>query len=563
MKMKPDNYVPNQIDEQNIGLSEKDGGLMNSSWPMYCHDSKHTGRSPYNTSNNLGVEIWNYETYGPAESGPSIDKDGTIYIGGYYLYAIYPNGTLKWAYPTIFSIVSTPAIDENGVIYFGTIYGEPSYLYALYPNGTLKWKWSGGSVFGSPVIGDDGTIYFGGDNHCINALYPNGTLKWKYQTGHVVYSSPAVSQDGTIYCGSHDTYLYALYSNNGTLKWRFKTGDWIRVSPCIADDGTIYCVSLDNFLYAIYPNGTMKWKTNVGAGTSPTIGQNGVIYAGYTHLYAINQINGSIQWVFDPGPGRTIEGGTPCNSADGTIYFGTSNGGEIVAVNSNGFEKWRKNIGPSVNSPPAIGKEGSIYVGSDWTIVDSYLLVFGIGPLRVEANGPYNGFAYNSLQFYGSIYGGIPPYQHHWDFGDGQTSNEQNPTYNYTATGNYTATFTVTDSQGNSSNDTAPVTIAYAPPSVSITKPDNSLYILNIRTIPFPYPLIIGPITIKVNATQEPLGIDRAEFFIDGKLKATDNIVPYEWTWWTPSFSKHTITIIAYDTSGKSASKSLIVRKLL
>jgi PKD repeat protein len=307
----------------------------------------------------------------------------------------------------------------------------------------------------------------------------------------------------------------------------------------------------------------MKWKTNVGAGTSPTIGKNGVIYAGYSHLYAINPINGSMEWIFNPGQGRTIEGGTPCNSADGTIYFGTSDGGEIIAVNSNGSEKWRKNIGPSVNSPPAIGKDGSIYVGSDWTVVDSYLHAFGIGPLRAEANGPYNGFSYESLQFIGSIYGGIPPYQYHWDFGDGQTSNKQNPTHNYTTIGNYTATFTVIDSQGNSSNDTAQVTITHMPPSISITKPDNSLYILNIRIIPFPHPLIIGPITIKVTASQEPLGIDRVEFLIDGKLQATDFTVPFKWIWYTPSFSRHTITATAYDTSGKSASASIDVWKFL
>jgi len=275
------------------------GPPMDSPWPMYCHDVRHTGRSPYSTLDTWD-EIWNFETYGWAEGGPAIDEDGTIYIGAYSLYAVYPNGTLKWEFNTIFSIVSTPAIDENGILYFGIIYGDTNYLYAVYPNGTLKWKYPTATeyIFSSPAIGEDGTIYFGSgggypSTGSINAVYPNGSSKWEFNTNHVVYSSPAIGDDGTVYCGSHDTYLYALYPNNGTLKWKYKTGDWIRTSPCIADDGTIYVVSLDYFLHAINPDGSLKWKTNVGAGTSPTIGQDGTIYAGYKTLHAIYPNNGS------------------------------------------------------------------------------------------------------------------------------------------------------------------------------------------------------------------------------------------------------------------------------
>ena len=448
---KCNNFIDIKSEKANIlkGTSKPLDGPMDSPWPMYCHDTRHTGRSPYSTVHNYGYELWNMATDGWAEGGPTIDKEGTIYIGAYYLYAVYPNGTLKWKYHTIFSIVSAPAIDKNGTIYFGTIYGNPSYLYAVYPNGTLKWKWSAGSVFGSPTIGNDGTIYFGGDNHYINALYPNGTLKWRYQTGHVVYSSPAIGQDGIVYCGSHDTYLYALYPNNGTLKWKYKTGDWIRTSPCVADDGTIYAVSLDSYLYALYPNGTLKWKTNVGAGTSPTIGQEGTIYCGYNKLYAIYPTNGSVKWVFNPGSGMSIEGGTPCNSADGTIYFGTSDGGEIIAVNPNGAENWRRWIG-TCDSPPSIGNDGTVYIGSD----SRGLHAFGIGELQADADGPHYGLINQPVQFSGSATGGYRPYSWLWNFGDGQTSNLQNPTHSYVNPGNYTVTLTVTDDSDNTSSDT-------------------------------------------------------------------------------------------------------------
>jgi outer membrane protein assembly factor BamB len=365
---------------------------------MYCHDVRHTGRSPYSTADNPGIEKWRFPTTGEAEGDVVIDENGTLYVGTIsYFYAIYPNGTLKWKYD-ISSIVSAPAIDENGIIYVGTIWAKPNYLYAFYPNGTLKWKYkTGNHIWSSPAIGNDGTIYFGDHNNYINTLYPNGTLKWRYKTGNAVYSSPAIGNDGTIYCGSWDSKLYALYPNNGTVKWKYDTGGSIRTGPCIADDGTIYAVSLDNYLHAVYQNGTMKWKTNVGGGTSPTIAQDGTIYAGYSKLYAINPENGSVKWKFDPGEYRSIRGATLCNSADGTIYFGTNigeyYGGEIIALNPNGTEKWRKKIG-NVESAPAIGEDGTVYIGSPH-LGYGYLHAIGPGDVKqLHIERPDEGYLY-------------------------------------------------------------------------------------------------------------------------------------------------------------------------
>jgi outer membrane protein assembly factor BamB len=369
------------------------GPPMDSAWPMYCHDVKHTGRSPYSTVNTSSVEKWIYKISFSFIGGPVVDDEGTIYFGTHDLLAIYPNGTLKWSFDTDGWCERTcPAIDKNGTIYIGTVSPDEKYLYAINPDGTMKWRYGVSGVYSSPAIANDGIIIFTDTDNCyIKALYPNGTLKWSYKTGHVVYSSPAIGDDGTVYCGSHDTYLYALYPNNGTLKWRYKTGNWVRVSPCIADDGTIYVVSLDNYLHAVYSNGTMKWKTNVGAGTSPTINQDGTIYAGYTKLHAIDPTDGSIKWIFDV-QGK-IRGATPCNSIDGTIYLGNSDGSDIVAVNPNGTEKWRVSIGGDVESAPAIGEDGTVYIGDGRD--DGFLHAFGTldnyPPSAPTISGPTNG----------------------------------------------------------------------------------------------------------------------------------------------------------------------------
>ncbi len=545
----------------------------NSSWPMYCHDSHHTGRSPYSTANNPPDHIkWVFNTGKVSFYGDtSIGADGMIYAAANGLFAVWPNGTLKWYFPVNGWCEGCPAISDEGIIYLGCSGGgSTSYLYALYPNGQLEWRYGvgGEEIKSSPVIGTEGTIYFGtGGGYpikgSITALYPNGTLKWKYPTNYVVYSSPAIGNDGTVYCGCHDSNLYAFYPNNGSLKWKYKTGNWVRLSPCIADDGTIYCVSDDEYLYALRPNGTLKWKTKVEPGGSPTIASDSTIYAGMSTLYAISPGDGSVKWTFPVG--GDIMWSAAVTSAEGTIYFGmTTSGfdGYLIAVNPNGTEQWRTEIG-HCESVPAIATDGTVYIGStDEPDATGFLNAFGPGgPLRAMANGPYQAFYNRTLQFKGTTYGGFPPMTYHWDFGDGNTSDQQNPQHTYHALGCFHATFTVTDSQGNTSNDTASVSVYADLPTLTITRPENALYFRDKKIHSWVWPVAIGKITFQATAFQEPYGIDCVEFSVDDKLIATDNEAPYEWTWTTPAFGYHVVTVTARDTMGYSTSKSIEMKK--
>jgi len=243
---------------------------MDSPWPMFMHDVRHTGRSPYSTADNPYDEKWYFTADGLFIGSTIIDDEGVIYTCLEDLYAIHPNGTLKWKYDDWYGTVdhAAPAIDENGTVYVGVAHNvfNSNDFYAFYPNGTVKWIYLvGDDVLSSPAIGDDGVIYFGGGKN-FYAVYPNGTLKWKYKAGDYFWgSSPAIGLDGTVYCGAHDNYVYAWYPNNGTVKWKFNTGDWVHASPTIGDNGTVYIVGGDRNLYALYPNnGTEKWRQKVG-----------------------------------------------------------------------------------------------------------------------------------------------------------------------------------------------------------------------------------------------------------------------------------------------------------
>jgi outer membrane protein assembly factor BamB len=376
-----------------------DNGLMDSCWPMSCHDLHHTGRSPYSTIDNLGGEKWRFQTGGSMEAGIAIDNDGVLYFGdltSWTFYAVFPDGSLKWKYKTGGLIWSTPALAEDGTVYIGSY---DNHMYAINSDGSLKWKFSaGGSISSSPAIRDSGVIVFGTakgfDKGDIIALYPNGTLYWRYQTNDYVFSDPAIADDGTVYIGSLDGYLYAI-NPDGTLKWRFKTGDWVKSHPSIAEDGTVYFCSFDHYLYALNPDGSLKWKYSGsrGGSSSAALGADGTIYvAGIDSLLAINP-DGTNKWSCPLG--SDIDHSSPVIDADGIIYTGVS-GGKIIAVNPDGTERWSKKIGNhGVYSSPCIGSNGEVYIGSSCDLFPDgligYLHCFAIQENNHPPDNPYVG----------------------------------------------------------------------------------------------------------------------------------------------------------------------------
>jgi len=51
------------------------------------------------------------------------------------------------------------------------------------------------------------------------------------------------------------------------------------------------------------------------------------------------------------------------------------------------------------------------------------------------------------VQFAATAGGGSAPYVYHWGFGDGTSSNRQNPAHTFSSAGTYTVTLTVTDAR--------------------------------------------------------------------------------------------------------------------
>jgi outer membrane protein assembly factor BamB len=365
-----------------------------SPWPMFLHDRAHTGRSSADTRAISGTPNWKFSPDGVRRLlPPVIAADGTIYLGGTgldpktrhmslleYLYAVSPDGKLKWTFGDFMRASMDenfcPSIAADGTIYVGNSEYKSNnvaagHLYAINPNGTLKWKFETGSwVSSSTTIGADGAIYLGSWDGNLYAVNPDGKLKWKFETADQVADSPAIGADSTIYIGSADFNLYAL-NPDGTLKWKFATNGGIGSSPAIGADGTIYAVSSagsgdpglgEADLYALDSTGKLKWKFAVRGGkfaggqfSSPAIGADGVILVGSSdeNLYAVNPNDGKLKWKF---LNNGSVGGSPAIGGDGSIYVGSP---EITALKPDGSVEWKFE---HAGDTPAIGANGTLYI---------------------------------------------------------------------------------------------------------------------------------------------------------------------------------------------------------
>lgn len=276
------------------------------------------------TTNN----IW--RTGGKVYSSPAIGSDGTIYVGSYdgNLYAFALNGQTSHVWATGGAIQSSPAIGDDDTLYVGSM---DSNFYAFAPDGTTSHVWrTGGSIISSPAIGTNGNIYVGSMDWNLYEFLPNGTTGHIWQTQDYIESSPALNSVGSntyIYVASYDGSVYQFLPDGSTGKiWG--TESWIQASPVIHSNGNIYVGSLDDGLYECDPSSDLPaisiWPGNIASSVA------------------------------------ILE--------DGNLCFGTQ-GGYFEIITTGGVEVDRFFLGGEINSSPAIGSDGTIYVGNSYGIL--------------------------------------------------------------------------------------------------------------------------------------------------------------------------------------------------
>ena len=315
---------------------------------------------------NTGTEIWRMPLgINGVRSAPSVDSDNSIFftvetrdpvtgiITGDELWHISAEGNFIWKYDinqdnlTIEVGLSAPTIGSDGTVYVG---GDK--LYAVNPDGSLKWTFTGlwpEAIRNAPAIGSDGTIYFVYHNIPLTALNPDdGSVKWSLPLGvdDHCFSSPAIGTDGTIYVATQPGILYAV-SQNGNLLWTFDiasvgfTGVF-RSSPSIDKNGSLYfglnAGNPSSAFFAVNSGGSLKWIFEPGdlpddvpddhfdIYSSPAIGTDGMIYFGqeFGRVYALRGSDGSIAAMAETSSGITWS--SPAIDKNGALYICDLNG---------------------------------------------------------------------------------------------------------------------------------------------------------------------------------------------------------------------------------------------
>jgi outer membrane protein assembly factor BamB len=159
----------------------------------------------------------------PTPTEPAIAADGTVYVTTATQFeAFADNGGGLWSVPA--NQPTSPCIASDGTIYFGS---RDHRLYAVNPDGGLKWMFTtGDAIQSTPAISKAGFIYFGSNDQKLYSVDANGHERWQFVTQGAVYS-PTIAPDGTIYVESADGNLYAIEDPqpNGGLN-----GQWPKLS---------------------------------------------------------------------------------------------------------------------------------------------------------------------------------------------------------------------------------------------------------------------------------------------------------------------------------------------
>jgi outer membrane protein assembly factor BamB len=247
-------------------------------------------------------------------------------------------------------------------------------------------------IFSTPVIGGNGTVYIGSADQYFYALRSDGRVLWRFRTGGIIDAAAAVGsrtkkgRSAPITFGSGDERLYHLRTTphvprKRRIAWTFQPTlppvggqevSWWEGNPAIGPGGTIYVGNTGGAAYAVNPNGTQRWASPRGQSvwTTPAFGQgteSGNSFWGSVDLYAFSlDQNGGLRWqTFTPGYVTS----SPALGSDGTVYVGSFDHRLYALHPDTGQARWSFPTDAHIYGSPALGsgpqgETSAIFIGS-------------------------------------------------------------------------------------------------------------------------------------------------------------------------------------------------------
>jgi outer membrane protein assembly factor BamB len=286
-------------------------------------------------------------------------------------------GGVQWSFATGAGIFSSPVVGADGTIYFGS--ADQSF-YALNPDGSLKWKIQTGEIIDSAgLLDDQGNIYFGsGDGLLRAADAQTGKIVWTFAadppsaTGYINWfeGNVAIGPTGQLYAPNDNFWVYAVDRQSGSRDWRLQMPDQTWSLPAVSSDyGYLYLGNnnlnaiFGNNTFAVSPDGLVQWSA-FSPGTvaaSPLLTQGEMVvggFDGYCHAYSM--ADGGALWQL---PTRDHIYASPALLPDGSIVQASVDGTVYDVSPNDGSLRWTLDTHTPIRSSPAVDADGHIYLG--------------------------------------------------------------------------------------------------------------------------------------------------------------------------------------------------------
>lgn len=243
------------------------------------------------------------------------------------------------------------------------------------------------------------TVYVAYQGQVYALQVSNGIERWRFpdeaDSNINFYAAPVLTDDDQLLVGSYSSgannnnYLYSLDPGRGNEIWRFEDASNRYISSPFVSANAIFAPNADNSLYKLdlagVPIRNWSFQSDEPLWAPPVLEGGSIYLASMDHrIYAIGEESGRIQWIsIDLG---SAIASPPIVGINGNLYVGTF-GSQIVSINPiNGKVLWATDTKDWVWSSPSEA-DGKLFVGDQsgtFFVLDSSS---GVELWRMKADG--------------------------------------------------------------------------------------------------------------------------------------------------------------------------------
>lgn len=233
-----------------------------------------------------------------------------------------------------------------------------------------------GDIQGTVAVGANEVLYVGTLNGIINAVDgATGSVLWNFTASGEVPSAPTIGSNGLLYASALNGDVYALDARTGAQVWVRTLSGVVGVAEPVVISGSVAYIAANRIVAVTANGGESLWQYSSG---SPRTFSRPAVYAGVVYatsadatVHAVNESTGQAVWMNQVAPNSYAS--ALSMDGNGLLYFvSKDNSGStwLYCVNAtDGAVLWRDHSMPYDMAPPAVGTDGTAYIGATSTIV--------------------------------------------------------------------------------------------------------------------------------------------------------------------------------------------------